>query len=88
MHFIALKNRHPTKLIQYKLVYKQNVFCYLDFCSYLKANYPKSLPFALKSAFAFEIHCKKHSTTLKTTAKRPSTLVTDLMGNRFQSIVA
>ena len=82
MHFIALKNRHPTKLIQYKLVYN------LDFRSYLKANYPKSLPFALKSAFAFEIHCKKHSATLKTTAKRPSTLVTDLMGNRFQSNVA
>ena len=69
-------------------VYPVNVFCYLDFHSYLKANYPKSLPFALKSAFAFKIHCKKHSATLKTTAKRPSTLVTDLMGNRFQSNVA
>ena len=29
---------------------------YLEFRSYLKANYPKSLPFALKSTLAFEIH--------------------------------
>ena len=34
------------------------MFCYLDFRSYLKANYPKSLPFALNSTFAFEIHSK------------------------------
>ena len=27
------------------------MFCYPDFRSYLKANYPKSLPFALKSIF-------------------------------------
>ena len=30
------------------------------------ANYPKSLPFALKSTFALEIHCKKHLPTPKT----------------------
>ena len=53
-----LKNRCPTRPIRYKLVCEKNVFCYLDFCLYLKANYPKSLPFALKSTFAFEIHCK------------------------------
>ena len=46
----------PTKPIRYKLVCEQNVFCYLDFRSYLKANYSKSLPFALKRTLAFEIH--------------------------------
>ena len=34
--------------IRYKLVCEQNVFCYRDVRSYVKANYPKSLPFALK----------------------------------------
>ena len=34
------------------------MFCYLDFRSHLKANYPKSLPFALNSIFAFKIHTK------------------------------
>ena len=53
------------------------VFCYLDFRSYLKADYPKSIPFALKSTFAFEIHCKKHLPTPKRTAKPPSTLIID-----------
>ena len=43
-----------TKPIRYKLVSEQNVFCYRDFRSYL--NHPKSLPFALKSTLAFEIH--------------------------------
>ena len=47
----------------YKLVCEQNLFCYLGFRSYVKANYPKSLPFALKSTFALEIHCKKHLPT-------------------------
>ena len=46
----------PTKPIRYKLVCEQNVFCYLDFRSYLKAIYSKSLPFALKRTLAFEIH--------------------------------
>ena len=59
-------NRSPTKPIRYKLVCEQNVFCYLGFRSYVKANYPKSLPFALKSTFALEIHCKKHLPTPKT----------------------
>ena len=58
--------RSPTKPIRYKLVCEQNVFCYLGFRSYVKANYPKSLPFALKSTFALEIHCKKHLPTPKT----------------------
>ena len=55
-----LKNRCRTKPIGYKFVCHENVFCYLDFRSYLKAYYQKSLPFALKSTFTFEIHCKKH----------------------------
>ena len=46
----------PTKPIRYKRVCEQNVFCYRDFRSYLKANHPKLLPFALKSTLAFEIH--------------------------------
>ena len=37
---------------------------------YYKANYPKSLPFSLKSTFAFEIHCKKHLPTPKEAAKK------------------
>ena len=53
------------------------VFRYLDFRSYLKANYPKSLPFAYKSTLALEIHCKKHLPTAKMTAKQPSTLIID-----------
>ena len=32
------------------------MFCYRDVRSYLEANYPKSLPFALKITLAFEIH--------------------------------
>ena len=32
------------------------MFCYHDFLSYIKDNYPKSLPFALKSSLGFEIH--------------------------------
>ena len=32
------------------------MFCYHDVGSYLAANYPKSLPFALKITLAFEIH--------------------------------
>ena len=63
-----LKNRIPTKPIRYKLVCEQNVFCYLGFRSYVKANYPKSLPFALRSTFAFEIPYKKHLPTPKTAA--------------------
>ena len=66
--------------MRYKLVCEQDVFClgvqcYLEFRSYLKANYPKSLPLALKSTFAFKIHCYKHLPTPKKTAKQPSALV-------------
>ena len=46
------------------------MFCYLDFDSYLKANYPNSLPFVLKSTFTFEIHCKKRLSTPKKAAKK------------------
>ena len=46
------------------------MFCYFDFDSYLKANYPNSLPFVLKSTFTFEIHCKKHLSTPKKAAKK------------------
>ena len=42
------------------------MFCYFD----LKANYPNSLPFVLKSTFTFEIHCKKHLSTPKKAAKK------------------
>ena len=56
------------------------VFCYLDFRSYLKADYPKSLPLALESTFAFGVCCKKHLPTPKTTAKQPSTLIIDGKG--------
>ena len=45
------------------------MFCYLDFRSFFKAYYPKSLPFALKSTFPFEIHRKKLLSTPKTVAK-------------------
>ena len=61
-----LKNGSPTNPIRHELVCEKNVFCYLDFRSYLEDNYPKSLPFALKITLAFEIHCKKHLPTLKT----------------------
>ena len=61
-----LKNGSPTKPIRHELVWEQNVFCYLDYRSYLEDSYPKSLPLALKITFAFEIHCKKHLPTLKT----------------------
>ena len=44
---------------------------------YPSYSYPKSFPFALKSNFAFEIHCKKHLPTPKTTATQPSTVVID-----------
>ena len=37
-----------SRPIRYKLVCEQNVFCYRDVRSYVRANYPKSLPFALK----------------------------------------
>ena len=47
------------------LVCKQNMICYVDFHSCLKANYPKSLPSTLKGTFALEIHCKKHLPTPK-----------------------
>ena len=40
----------------YKLVCEENMFCYRDVRSYLKANYPKSLQFSLKITSAFEIH--------------------------------
>ena len=59
-----------TKPIRHKLVCEKNVFCYFDFDSYLKANYPNSLPFVLKSTFTFEIHCKKHLSTPKKAAKK------------------
>ena len=42
------KNRCRTKPIRYKLVCYENVFCYLDFRSHLKAYYQKSLHFLLK----------------------------------------
>ena len=45
------------------------MFCYLDFRSFFKAYYPKSLPFAVKSTCPFEIHCKKHLSTPKTAGK-------------------
>ena len=61
-----LKNESPTNPIRHELVCEQNVFCYLDFRSYLEDNYPESLPFALKITFASEIHCKKHLPTIKT----------------------
>ena len=75
-------------ILHIKLICEQNVFCYPDFRSYLKANYPKSLSFALKSTFAFKIQLQKALTTPKTTAKKPSTLVIDMMGYRFQWNVA
>ena len=50
-----LKNGSPIKPM-YKLVCEENVFCYRDVLSYLKANYPKSLQFALKITSALEIH--------------------------------
>ena len=43
-----LKNGSPAKPNQYKLVCEQNVFCYRDFRSYLKANYPKCFQLLLK----------------------------------------
>ena len=46
------------------------MFCYFDFDSYLKANYPNSLPFVLKSTLKFEIHRKKHLSTPKKAAKK------------------
>ena len=46
------------------------MFRYLNFGSYLKVNYPKSLPFAPKSTLTSEIHCKKHLPTPKTGAKK------------------
>ena len=58
MHFIKEQMRH-YKLKQYKLVCEQNVFCYLNLRPYLEANYPKSLPFPLKSTFAFKIPLQK-----------------------------
>ena len=54
----------------------------------LTANYPKTLPVALKSNFAFEIQLQKALTTRKMIAKKPSTLVIDMMGNGFQSNVS
>ena len=44
------ENRTRTHLIAFNQAdaSEQNVFCYLDFCSYLKVNRPKSLPFVLK----------------------------------------
>ena len=46
-----------SRTIRYKLVCEQKVFCYRDVRSYVyTANYPKSLPFALKEILAFEIH--------------------------------
>ena len=48
--------RKPNKPIRYKRVCEQNMFCYRDFRSYLKANHPKLLSSALKSTLAFEIH--------------------------------
>ena len=61
MDFIPFKERKPKGsrygINSSYLVCNQNVFCYRpDFRSYLKANYPESLPFALKSTLAFEIH--------------------------------
>ena len=44
---LNLKNGSPTKPIRHKLVCEENVFCYRDVRSYLKANYPKSLQLAL-----------------------------------------
>ena len=41
-------NLRTFRPIRYKLVCEQNVFCHRDVPSYVKANYPKSLPFALK----------------------------------------
>ena len=47
-----LKNGSPTKPIRYKSVCEQKVFCYPDVRSYLKANYPKSLPICSYSYFS------------------------------------
>lgn len=43
----VLKNRCPTEPIRYKLICKQNLFCYLVFWSYPLVNQSKSLPFSL-----------------------------------------
>ena len=44
---------------------EQNVFCYLDFCSYLKVNYPKSLPFVLKKVLFSKFIAKSTYRLLK-----------------------
>ena len=89
---IQLLNNHGQMpnykpILYIKLVCEQNVFCYPDFRSYLKANYPKSLPFALKSIFAFQIQLQKALTTPKTTAKKTSTLVIDMMKIAFSRML-
>ena len=45
------------------------MFCYFDFDSYLKTNYPNLLPFVLNSTFTFAIHCEKLLSTPKKAAK-------------------
>ena len=61
MHFIALTHKEwePNSLRRYCINSSVSKTCFvtaIDVRSYVKDNYPKSLPFALKSTLAFEIH--------------------------------
>ena len=49
MHFIEFKEQMPNiaKMV-YTRMRAKRVFCYLNFCSYLKANDPNSFHFLLK----------------------------------------
>ena len=49
MHFIAFKEQMPNIAnMVYTRTRAKRVFCYLDFCSYFKANDPNSFHFLLK----------------------------------------
>ena len=67
-----LKNRCPTEPIRYKLICKQNVFCYLVFCSYPLANNPNRFHFLLKVLLPSKFIAKSTFRLLKWALKRHS----------------
>ena len=73
MHFIAFKEQMPnTANMVYTRMRAKNVFCYLDFCSYLKANYPNSFHFHLKVLLFLRFIAKSNYQLLNPVLKKPT----------------
>lgn len=73
MHFIAFKEQMSnTANMVYTHMREKHVFCYLDFCSFLKANDPNTFHFLLKVLLFLRFIAKSTYQLLNPALKKPT----------------